>query len=718
MLNICQVKDTNSIKLEAVDLQFAMEQSNWEQAQNSTEQQQDGIFAWEMTKKQLKTSSERTEFTSNFDVDPDIRKAKFLQRPEKRKPQRTMEKDKKETRLPEVFRYFGSIQRVKEPRAKPGAIIATCNACGTRIRGFLTVTSNFIKHLRVKHVKIHAAFIGSKYAIEEAATEEQQSDSFEHRVMCYIIDNALPLATVESPSFLNLFKNTNLRVMNQARLKSHLDERFLQMSDSIKQQLASQKYVCITTNICSNSSEYNYFVYSCHWLDEKFQRHSAALACRRFSGDYAQVLETIRKINNVYAFNNLKIVGSITNNDRNYSKAFQEFGIDLKKEINNQDHINVDDLKELICEALPNRMECANEILNIVASTDFLKLLSRDKNLKERHLKIMAKCSALWRKCFCSPSAQIIAALLGEALVCPSRNRWFSIYDSICCILLHKDKLGELCSQLALHNSCFSASDLQYLEEYRILMSPIATTIEFLRMESNLYYGCLIPALTSLCVKLKRVSDVLELIDLKSLAFELQVELKQRFSNYIQLAAEANHAIIASVLCPGIKMRWLNVLAKLSAHEQRSAREIQQMVIAEVVRHAKATENVGQSAAMETAYTTGKDDFYEFDEMDDVCETSDLDMSQPSPLPAATKLIENAESQLLDYLKDPCTSFETLAKYPLLQDLALKYNTPLTSANEGALTKPHINRYNQITNLADYSVEKLILLKANYNNNY
>lgn len=95
-----------------------------------------------------------------------------------------------------------------------------------------------------------------------------------------------------------------------------------------------------------------------------------------------------------------------------------------------------------------------------------------------------------------------------------------------------------------------------------------------------------------------------------------------------------------------------------------------------------------------------------------------MDMSQPSPLPAATKLIENAESQLLDYLKDPCTSFETLAKYPLLQDLALKYNTPLTSANEGALTKPHINRYNQITNLADYSVEKLILLKANYNNNY
>lgn len=146
-------------------------------------------------------------------------------------------------------------------------------------------------------------------------------------------------------------------------------------------------------------------------------------------------------------------------------------------------------------------------------------------------------------------------------------------------------------------------------------MSPIATTIKFLRMKSNLYYGCLIPALISLCVKLKRVSNVLKLINLKSLALQLQVELKQRFSNYIQLAAEANHAIIASVLCPGIKMRWLNVLAKVSAQEQRSARDIQQMLIAEAVRHAMATENVGQSAAMVTAYTTGKDDFYEFDEI-------------------------------------------------------------------------------------------------------
>ncbi|XP_023166166.2 uncharacterized protein LOC111596262 [Drosophila hydei] len=712
MFNISQVIDANSIKLETVDLQFATEQLNWPQTRNRTEQQQDRICNWQISKEQLDTSSEGTELMSEFDMELDRRKAPSLQRLGKRNTQNTLERD---TKLPDVFRYFGNIERIKEPSAKPGAISATCNACQTRIKGFLTVTSNFIKHLRVRHSKIHAAFVGSKYGPE--TPEEQQNDSFEQRVMCYIIDNALPLTTVETLSFRNLFKNTNLRVMSHAKLKSRLDERFEQMLGNIKKLLASQKYVCITTDICSNSSECKYFGYSCHWLDKKYQRHSVALACRRFSGDHAQILEMISKINDDYEFNNLKIVGAITNNDTNCTIAFQEFGIDLRRDTIVEDESSYEahkELRELICDALPNRIQCTGEILNLLASTDFLELLSKDKNLKERHLKIMAKCSALWRKCFCTQSAQIVATVLDDALVCPSRNRWFSIYDSICCLLLHKDRLAELCSRLALHNSCFSVSDLQYLDEYRILMSPIATTIEFLRMESNLYYGCLIPALTSLCVKLKRVSDALELSDLKTLAFELQLKLKQRFSDYILLAEDANSAIIASVLCPGIKMRWFNVLAKVSALEQRSAKEIHQIVIAEAVRHAKATENVCQSA-MEAAYITRKDDFYEFDEMDDVCETSDLDMSQPSPLPAATKLLEDAEAQLLSYLKDPGTTFEALEKYPLLQDLARKYNTPLTSTLEGGLSDLYTNRYNPITDLADYSVEKLILLKANYN---
>lgn len=209
--------------------------------------------------------------------------------------------------------------------------------------------------------------------------------------MCYIIDNALPLTTVETLSFRNLFKNTNLRVMSHAKLKSRLDERFEQMLGNIKKLLASQKYVCITTDICSNSSECKYFGYSCHWLDKKYQRHSVALACRRFSGDHAQILEMISKINDDYEFNNLKIVGAITNNDTNCTKAFQEFGIDLRRDAIVEDESSYEahkELRELICDALPNRMQCTGEILNLLASTDFLELLSKDKNLKERHLKV------------------------------------------------------------------------------------------------------------------------------------------------------------------------------------------------------------------------------------------------------------------------------------------------------------------------------------------
>ncbi|XP_064553830.1 uncharacterized protein pre-mod(mdg4)-E [Drosophila montana] len=741
MLNIGKMTDVSSIKIEALDCnatrEFATEQLNWQLAQSSPSkvgikieqehpdvvwQSSEAMANWQAPREQLDTGSEETEYISEYDMDPhdSVRKRKFtpMQRLGKRSAENVSAKRKKQMKLPEIFRFFGNIERVQESSAKPGAISATCNACHSRIKGFVTVTSNFIKHLRLKHTEIHAAFIGAKQSGITEPPEAQETESFDHRVMCYIIDTASPLSIVETDSFRNLFKGTNLRLVSRSKLEMRLDARFAQIVNSIKNVIATKKYVCTSADIWP-TRDCSYFGYTCHWLDHKYQRNSVALACKRFSGDYAQILEVISSINNDYELNNLKIVATVTHNFSDFSRAFQEFGINSKDIKNEYVHEYESDCEanansiELTCNVLPNHIRCASHTLNVLASTDFVHLLSMDRALKERHTRIFAKCSSLWRKCDCSKSAETIAAVLGEALIIPTITRWNSIYDAICCILSHKEKLAELCSKLSLHNSCFSASDIQYLEEYRILMCPIASTIEFLRMDNNLFYGCLIPALTSLCVKLKRVSDSSELIDLKIVALELQLKLKERFAKYLRLAEDANNAIIASVLCPSVKMRWFNALAKVSSQD-RSADDIHKIVIAEAVRHAKATENAYQSA-MESAYPKEKDDFYEFDETDDGCETSDLDMSQPSPLPAATKLMDDVEAQFHSYLRDTGTTFEILEKYPLLHDLALKYNTPLTSSApvERVLSLVHINRYLRRSDPADYPIEKLVLLKAN-----
>ncbi|XP_017841909.2 uncharacterized protein LOC108599532 [Drosophila busckii] len=320
-----------------------------------------------------------------------------------------------------------------------------------------------------------------------------------------------------------------------------------------------------------------------------------------------------------------------------------------------------------------------------------------------RYLK---KCSALWQKFSCPKSNDIITNVLGEALITPTLSRWNSIYDAICCILLHKEKLSELCSKLSLHNSCFSPNDIQYLEEYRLVMTPIASTIDFLQMESNLYYGCLIPALTSLCIKLKRISDAGEVIDLRNILTALQLKLKARFAKYLTLADDAHNAIIASVLCPSVKMRWFNALARVSVH-QRRAEDVHKLIISEAMRHAKAAEHCYNLAAA----SQKKDDFYDFDDI----ETSDLDASQPSPIAPATKLAEDVEAQLQNYLQDAGTGFEVLQKYTLLHDLGLKYNTPLSSSApvERLLSFMHIIRYSKEQDLCDYPFEKLVLMRAN-----
>ncbi|EDW02868.1 GH10806 [Drosophila grimshawi] len=606
---------------------------------------------------------------------------------------------------------------VQDSNAKPGAISATCNACHSRIKGFVTVTSNFIKHLRLKHFEIHAAFISAKQVGNTETLEVHETESFDHRVMSYIIDSAAPLSTVEEHSFRNMFKGTNLRVMSRSKLELRLDARFGQMCESIKNVIATHKYVCTSADIWSHR-HCSYFAYTCHWLDQKYQRKSTALACRRFTGDYAQIVEMMSSINTEYDLNNLKIVATVTHNGSNFAKVFREFGIQNDNSYDDESdccHADVDAASKVLAyNTLPNHIQCASHTLNLLASSDFVQLLGEDKALRERHSKVFAKCSALWRKCNCPKSAEIIQTVLsGGALIAPISSRWNSIYDGICYILSHKEKLAELCSKLALHNSCFSAGDIQYLEEYRTLMAPIASTIEFLQMETNLYYGCLIPALTSLCVKLKRISDSSDLIDLRNVALELQLRLKQRFAKYVRLAEDANSAIIASVLCPTVKMRWFNALAKVSPHE-RSADDIHKMIIAEAVRHAKATENNYQ-VCQESAHSKEKDDFYEFDEIDDACETSDLDMSQPSPLPPTTKLVDDVEAQFHSYLRDSGKFFEVLDKYPLLHDLAIKYNTPLASSApvERVLSLVNVNRYARRSDLSDYSVEKLVLLKAN-----
>lgn len=234
---------------------------------------------------------------------------------------------------------------------------------------------------------MHAAFISGKQVgrLEPPEPEIVDTDSFDSRVIDYIIDTSQPLSTVETASFRHLFKGSNLQVLSQSKLKRQLDERYTKMSASIKHQLDQTKYVCMTADIWS-SRECSFFGYTCHWLDRKYQRKSVALACKRFVGDKNQIFQMINDIHSKFELNNLKIVSTIIYNKSSYSEEFKHFGIkaDLKSV---QSEGNFEPMYGLLS-MLTNDMQSSSYKLDRLASVGFIELLQRDKTLRERHVKV------------------------------------------------------------------------------------------------------------------------------------------------------------------------------------------------------------------------------------------------------------------------------------------------------------------------------------------
>lgn len=87
-------------------------------------------------------------------------------------------------------------------------------------------------------------------------------------------------------------------------------------------------YVCTTCDIWS-SKRRSFLGVTMHWIDKKFERKSATLACRRFRSSHTaeRIAEILRKIHIEYKIDG-KIVATVTDNGSNFLKAFTLFGVE------------------------------------------------------------------------------------------------------------------------------------------------------------------------------------------------------------------------------------------------------------------------------------------------------------------------------------------------------------------------------------------------------
>lgn len=188
-----------------------------------------------------------------------------------------------------------------------------------------------------------------------------------------------------------------------------------------------------------------------------------------------------------------KLVATVSENGSNFVKAFKEFSTDTAMGTLHQDEENEDDLEELdflaitnnLSYDLPKHVGCASHSLNLIATTDVKNAIQKNTTLRTKHTNSIAKCTTLWKMAGRPKTAEVIHEVLGHTLNYPGVTRWNSFYDSISQIRKIKEKLPVLTERLNLTSQALEDSEMQYLNEYCLILKPLALPVEIVTLENT-----------------------------------------------------------------------------------------------------------------------------------------------------------------------------------------------------------------------------------------
>lgn len=447
-------------------------------------------------------------------------------------------------------------------------------------------------------------------------------------------------------------------------------------------------------------------------INEDLTRGSAAVACRRFPGthSYDRIAELLENINANLGISYKKIVATVTDNGANFVKCFKKFGFTCPHpdEDNNQQdqdvQINDDDeegdeltllsfpeIPEEPLFNLPNHLRCACHTLNLVATTDAAKGLKSPGLSKLKHTT-MGKCSALWNAAGKPKSSEIINTVIGKQLRYPCVTRWNSMYDSLLQIQQLGTKINTLMQELKL--PVFKENEFEFLEEYVVVMKPIAVALDKLQEEENCYYGCLIPTLLVTKESLSAVKqNNLQLRCCMPLLEAVLSGYTARFQKYLDLDPQIMDAILASVSHPYFKLRWVSLTEGGKCDKTEEVKTQLKFSLQMAVRKITSS-NVDME---ERCSDSGDDDFFQ-----------SLEGSSTTP--------HNKEDlEVLHYFQDTSKNLSCLLHYPNVLKVFKRYNTALPSSApvERLFSFSGMIHNPKRTRLSDAKFEQLVLLKAN-----
>lgn len=282
--------------------------------------------------------------------------------------------------------------------------------------------------------------------------------------------------------------------------------------------------------------------------------------------------------------------------------------------------------------------------------------------------------------------ADTIKTHLGVYLKTPNETRWNCWFDSIKFLNIHfkksPSKFYKVCDALSVNR--FSKTDIDFLDEYLLVMEPLCVCLDVLQGEKHMYFGFLLPSITSLLQKYDQISKK-HLTFCDSLVILLKNSVEKRFQHVLNdpflLSAALSH--------PFFKTAWL-----INDNSDRKDRALS--FFKESCLNMFEQQNIPESE-LSDSLSDDTNDFFDWSKN-------------------KSKLTLPLEQEISNFLtKSPTKNLDSLNETPTMKKVFIKYNTPLPSSaavervfsiGSAVLTKKR-------GKMTDVNFENILMLKCN-----
>ncbi|KAK0137463.1 putative AC9 transposase [Merluccius polli] len=606
------------------------------------------------------------------------------------------------------YRHYFSYQEKKGT-----SVSVKCTLCpGVKcLSTSVSSNSNLMKHLSTAHASTTLVAKTPEGKGDGGTKPKQQKIDFttphvlsqtelNKGVARYVVEDMLPLSTVESASFRELVSKIpvrgGVRLPCRKTFSNYIDAQYAEMNVELKRTFDKLEYLSTTADIWTACNK-SYLGVTAHWINpQSMERGKAALACRRFKGRHThdKIATELDNIHSSYGISH-KITTTVTDNGSNFVKAFKKYQpVEQDDSDDDEDEVTftnisealqtpVDDEENVI--TLPPHQRCASHTLNLVSCTDIDKWLLSTPGTKAVYRSATTKCTGLWNKASRSTvAAETVHDVISKKLLVPCTTRWNSFYDAldrICGIPMVE--LNTISSKFGL--TAITEREHQFIREYCTVMKPLTVALDILQGEDRCYHGTLLPTLETLIFKTLQLKSGLHiLIDLPE---AIVTAIKTRFAEVL----ESEDAVLAAVTLPKFKLRWLRTQDRKDKAKASLLAECRKIVLYQDQQEgtSQPTRHLSTDSAIE-------DEFFSFEDEDDTSAA--------------------AESQVGDYLKSGEQGIESLNRFPLIKNISLKHNaaTPSSAPVERLFSLGKLVLTPQRNRLSDQKFEKLLVLRYNH----